>query len=50
MADQFRVKKILKGLENNLGEDDYIEPLNILVNALNRNRLNFFGELAFKHQ
>ena len=50
MADQFSVKKILKGLENNLGEDDYIEPLNILVNALNKNKLNFFGELAFKHQ
>lgn len=50
MTDQFSVKKILKGLENNLGEDDYIEPLTILVNALNRNKLNFFGELAFKHQ
>ena len=49
MADQFSVK-ILKGLENNLGEDDYIEPLNILVNSLNKNKLNFFGELAFKHQ
>ena len=50
MTDQFSVKKILKGLENNLGEDDYIEPLNILVNSLNKNKLNFFGELAFKHQ
>ena len=38
MTDQFSVKKILKGLENNLGEDDYIEPLAILVNALNRNK------------
>jgi hypothetical protein len=50
MTDQFSVKKILNGLENNLGEDDYIEPLNILVNSLNKNKLNFFGELAFKHQ
>ena len=50
MTDQFSVKKILKGLENNLGEDDYIKPLNILVNSLNKNKLNFFGELAFKHQ
>ena len=50
MTDQFSVKKILKGLENNLGEDDYIEPLNILVNSLNKNKLNFFGKLAFKHQ
>jgi hypothetical protein len=50
MADQFSVNKILKGLKNGLGEDDYIEPLEILINALNKNKLNLFGELAFKHQ
>ena len=50
MTDQFSVKKILKGLEGRLGEDDYLEPLEILVNSLNKNKLNKFGELAFKHQ
>lgn len=50
MPDQFSVNKILKGLKNGLGEDDYIEPLEILINSLNKNKLNIFGELAFKHQ
>jgi hypothetical protein len=48
MADQFSVKKILNGLEGRLGEDDYIEPLEILISSLNKNKLNKFGELAFK--
>ncbi|MDG1949049.1 MAG: sulfotransferase [SAR86 cluster bacterium] len=50
MTDQFSVKKILGGLEGRLGEEDYLEPLEILVNSLNKNKLNKFGELAFKHQ
>ena len=50
MPNQFTVNKILKGLKNGLGEDDYIEPLEILINSLNKNKLNIFGELAFKHQ
>ena len=45
MADQFSVKKILNGLEGRLGEDDYIEPLEILINSSNKNKLKKFGEL-----
>ena len=42
MTDQFSVKKILGGLEGRLGEEDYLEPLEILVNSLNKNKLNKF--------
>jgi len=34
MTDQFSVKKILKGLEGRLGEDDYLEPLRYLLTLL----------------
>ena len=48
---KFKVNKILSKFQNNLGEEDYIEPLEILIDSINRhNSLNFFGRLAFIHQ
>ena len=48
---KFKVNKIFSTFQNNLGEEDYIEPLEILIDSINRhNSLNFFGRLAFIHQ
>ena len=42
---------MLKGLEGKLGEDDYSEPLEILINSANENnKFNSFGLIAFKNQ
>ena len=42
---------MLKGLEGKLGEDDYSEPLEILINSANKNyKFNLFGSIAFKNQ
>ena len=42
---------MLSGLEGKLGEDDYTEPLEILINSANKNNeFNFFGSIAFKNQ
>ena len=42
---------MLKGLEGKLGEDDYSEPLEILINSANKNnKFNLFGAFAFKNQ
>ena len=37
MGQQFTVKSMLRGLDGKLGEDDYIEPLEILVDSINKN-------------
>jgi hypothetical protein len=51
VAEQFNVNSMLKGLHGKLGDEDYIEPLEILVNSLNKhNKFNQFGKLAFNHQ
>ena len=51
MGQQFTVKSMLRGLDGKLGEDDYIEPLEILVNSINKhNKFNIFGKVAFNHQ
>ena len=42
---------MLSGLEGKLGEDDYTEPLEILINSANKNNeFNLFGSIAFKNQ
>jgi hypothetical protein len=42
---------MLKGLHGKLGDEDYIEPLEILINSLNKhNKFNRFGKIAFNHQ
>ena len=51
MGQQFTVKSMLRGLDGKLGENDYIEPLEILVNSVNKhNKFNIFGKVAFNHQ
>ena len=51
VREQFNVNSMLKGLHGKLGDEDYIEPLEILVNSLNKhNKFNQFGRLAFNHQ
>ena len=48
MGQQFTVKSMLRGLEGKLGDDDYIEPLEILVDSINKhNKFNIFGKVAF---
>ena len=42
---------MLGNLDGNLGEDDYSEPLEILVDSANKNNeFNLFGSIAFKNQ
>ena len=44
-------KSILKGLEGRLGEDDYVEPLDFLVESFKKEaRFNLAGNLAVRHQ
>ena len=51
MRKQFNVNSMLKGLHGKLGDEDYIEPLEILINSLNKhNKFNRFGTIAFNHQ
>ncbi len=51
MGQQFTVKSMLRGLDGKLGEDDYIEPLEILIDSINKhNKFNIFGKVAFNHQ
>ena len=50
---QFRLSKksILKGLEGRLGEDDYLEPLEYLIESFKKEaRLNLAGNLGVRHQ
>ena len=42
---------MIGNLGGNLGEDDYSEPLEILISSINKNnKLNLFGVFAFKNQ
>ena len=51
MFNDITVEKMLGGLEGQLGEDDYSEPLEILINSANKNnQFNVFGAFAFKNQ
>ena len=51
MRRHFSVKSMLKGLEGKLGEEDYIEPLEILIHSINKhNNFNLFGRIALNHQ
>ncbi len=44
-------KSILKGLEGRLGEDDYLEPLDCLVESFKTEaKFNLAGNLAVRHQ
>ena len=43
MINNISVSSMLGGLEGKLGEDDYTEPLEILINSANKNNeFNFF--------
>ena len=51
MFGKVTAEKMLGGLKDCLGEDDYTEPLNILIDSANRhNKFNLFGSIAFKNQ
>ena len=51
MFGKVTVNKMLDGLDGHLGEDDYSEPLEILINSANKNnKFNLFGTFAFKNQ
>tara|TARA_Y200000002_G_scaffold85745_1_gene68256 strand:+ start:414 stop:1532 length:1119 start_codon:yes stop_codon:yes gene_type:complete len=51
VKQQFTVNSMLRGLHGKLGEDDFIEPLEILTHSLNKhNKFNQFGKIAFNHQ
>ena len=51
MFNKISVNKMLDGLEGQLGEDDYTEPLNILINSINKNnKFNLFGSIGFNNQ
>ncbi len=48
---ELTTKLMLGGLEGKLGEDDYTEPLDILINSANKNNsFNLYGTYAFKNQ
>ena len=51
MFGKLTVKKMLNGLDGQLGHDDYTEPLSILIDSANKNnKFNLFGSIAFKNQ
>ena len=51
MFGKVTAEKMLGSLEGHLGEDDYTEPLNILIDSANKhNKFNLFGSIAFKDQ
>ena len=51
MFGKVTAEKMLGGLKDCLGEDDYTKPLNILIDSANRhNKFNLFGSIAFKNQ
>ncbi len=44
-------KSLLSKIEGNLGEDDYKEPLSILLDSLsNEAKLNLIGKVALRYQ
>ena len=51
MKHTLSIESMLDGLDGMLGEDDYTEPLNILIDSANKNnQFNLFGSIAFKNQ
>ena len=51
MFGKISINNMLDGLDGHLGEDDYSEPLEILINSANKNnKFNLFGTFAFKNQ
>ena len=51
MLRRIKVKDMIGNLEGLLGDDDYSEPLEILINsANNHNKFNLYGAFAFKNQ
>ena len=51
VINNISVKDMIGGLNGYLGEDDYSEPLEILINSANKNnKFNLFGSIAFKNQ
>ena len=51
MLSRIKVKDMIGNLEGHLGDDDYSEPLEILINsANNHNKFNLYGAFAFKNQ
>ena len=51
MLRKITIENMLGGLEGRLGEDDFTEPLNILIDSANKhNKFNLFGSIAFKNQ
>ena len=48
---EIKLKDMIGILEGRLGDDDYSEPLEILINsANNHNKFNLYGAFAFKNQ
>ena len=51
MSNLLDADKLLRSLNVDLGEDDYEEPLNVLIESLNNEaNLTYFGKLAFEYQ
>lgn len=51
MTSKINVKDILDSIKGDLGEDDYLEPLEVLVDSLNEEaNLSYFGVLGAKFQ
>ena len=51
MLKKISVKDMIGNLEGQLGEDDYTEPLEILISSARRhNKFNLYGVFAFKNQ
>ena len=51
MKDLLDLQSILDSVTGDLGEDDYLEPLKILLDALrNEAQLSFFGKLGARYQ
>ena len=51
MLREIKVEDMIGNLEGRLGDDDYSEPLEILINsANNHNKFNLYGAFAFKNQ
>ena len=47
MSNLLNADKLLQSLNLDLGEEDYLEPLNILIDSLNSEaNLTYFGKLA----
>jgi len=51
MGNLLNADKLLQSLSLDLGENDYEEPLNVLIESLNNEaNLTYFGKLAFEYQ